>query len=154
MADGRRLKRGAGAVALASFIMANVSELDRAWAAFEAGDYAQAERLAFLLKSGREKHFLLGYIYAFTERFDEARRVFVALRNQAIEVGNLSAQHRALHQVGMVERMAGNWEAARLCFEEEIELIALLSENTLEISVNAYEMGLTSLYWVTTNKQR
>lgn len=98
--------------------------------------------------SAEDRHqaeFGLGYALAFLGEFDEARGCFTLLRAQAAAQGDLSAEHRALHQVGMVERMAGNWEAAHACFAEEEGLIVQLGSPDLEVAVNAYEQDLVAL---------
>ncbi|MHA0035941.1 tetratricopeptide repeat protein [Deinococcus sp. PESE-13] len=91
-----------------------MTDLSAAWAAFEAQDYALAEQQAQALlahpATASRARFVLGYVYAFTDRFDEARASFQALRQHAQKSGDPTAEHRALHQVGMVERMAGNWD--------------------------------------------
>ncbi len=90
--------------------------MTRAWAAFEREDWTQAEALyreilsAFILTSveRQEARFGLGYVLAYVQRFDEARELFVSLREQAAAGDDLAFEHVALHQVGMVERMAGH----------------------------------------------
>jgi len=92
-----------------------------------------------------QAEFGLGYALAFLGEFGEARQCFNHLRLQAAARGDLSAEHRALHQVGMVERMAQQWEAAHACFVEERLLIGHLGSPDLEVAVNAYEMGVVTL---------
>lgn len=128
-----------------------MTDLSAAWAAFEAQDYALAEQQAQALlahpATASRARFVLGYVYAFTDRFDEARASFQALRQHAQKSGDPTAEHRALHQVGMVERMAGNWDAARRCFLEERELLASLPEDPLAASANAYEVATVALHF-------
>ncbi|ANC70594.1 tetratricopeptide repeat protein [Deinococcus radiodurans] len=128
-----------------------MTDLSAAWAAFEAHDYALAERQAQALlahpATASGARFMLGYVYAFMDRFDEARASFQALQQQAQKSGDHTAEHRALHQVGMVERMAGNWDAARRCFLEERELLASLPEDPLAASANAYEVATVALHF-------
>lgn len=92
-----------------------------------------------------QAEFGLGYALAFLGEFGEARQCFNRLRLQAAARDDLSAEHRALHQVGMVERMAEQWEAAYACFVEERLLIEHLGSPDLEVAVNAYEMGVVTL---------
>ena len=121
----------------------------RAWAAFQREDWTQAEALYREILSApiltsverQEARFGLGYVLAYAQRFDEARELFVSLREQAAAGDDLAFEHVALHQVGMVERMAGHWEAAQDCFERERELIARLGNAPLAVAVNAYELG-------------
>ncbi len=115
--------------------MVNLHE--QAWTAFEQGDYAQAEALFGTLPDP-DSAFGLGYVLAFTGRFDEARHIYAELRMQARET---PLEHIYLHQLGMVERMAGDWAAALARFEEESELIAGLGNPPLPVSANAYELG-------------
>ena len=104
----------------------------RAWAAFEREDWTQAEALyqgilsdpALTSVESREARFCLGYVLAHVQHFDEAREIFASLREQAAAGDDLASEHVALHQVGMVERIAGHWQAAQECFECERELIA------------------------------
>lgn len=98
-------------------------------------------------EQGRHARFGLGYCLAFTNHFAEARAEFAGLREDAQMSGDCHAEHRALHQVGMVERMAGNWAAAQTCFEEEQGLIASLGNQDLPVSVNAYELAQIALYF-------
>ena len=93
----------------------------------------------------QQAEFGLGYSLAFLGEFEEARQCFTRLRVQAAGRNDLSAEHRALHQVGMVERMAENWAAAHACFVEEQQLIQQLGSPDLEVAVNAYEMGIVTL---------
>ena len=123
--------------------------MTRAWAAFQREDWTQTEALyreilsAPILTSVERQgaRFGLGYVLAYAQRFDEARELFVSLREQAAAGDDLAFEHVALHQVGMVERMAGHWEAAQDCFERERELIARLGNAPLAVAVNAYELG-------------
>ena len=123
--------------------------MTRAWAAFEREDWTQAEALYCeilndpILTSLEQQgaRFGLGYVLAYVQRFDEAREIFASLREQAAAGDDLAFEHVALHQVGMVERMAGHWEVAQDCFERERELIARLGNAPLAVAVNAYELG-------------
>ena len=123
--------------------------MTRAWAAFQREDWTQTEALyreilsAPILTSVERQgaRFGLGYVLAYAQHFDEARELFVSLREQAAAGDDLAFEHVALHQVGMVERMAGHWEAAQDCFERERELIARLGNAPLAVAVNAYELG-------------
>ncbi len=131
-----------------------MNRLDEAWAAFERKDHAEAERLyqsvlGDAARSDEEQggaRFGLGYVLAFTGRHDEARGCFEALHQEALERQDLEAAHRALHQVGMVERLAGRWASARQTFERERTLIAQLGDPDLAVSINAYELGLVALH--------
>ncbi len=118
------------------------------WAAIDEGRYPDAERQLNQdpdLRSGRAGQMALGYVYAFTERFDEARAVYTALRDEARAEGD-DWEHIALHQLGMVERLAGDWPTALARFEEEAALIAALGDRPHKQAVNAYELGTVHLH--------
>lgn len=128
----------------------NVADaLNFAWAAFERDEHAQSEQefrsiltLPTLTAADRQQaRFGLGYALAFSQQFEETREIFASLRQEAATWGDLAFEHVALHQVGMVERMAGNWQAAQDCFECERKMIARLGNADLAVSVNAYELG-------------
>ncbi len=127
----------------------DANAMSRAWAAFGREDWVQAEALyqgilsdpALTSSEQQEARFGLGYVLAYTWRFDEAKEIFISLRQEAATRGDLAFEHVALHQVGMVERMAGHWQAAQDCFECEREMIARLGNADLAVAVNAYELG-------------
>ncbi|GAA5502835.1 hypothetical protein Dxin01_02582 [Deinococcus xinjiangensis] len=129
-----------------------MDKLAQGWAAFESEDFALAEQIFCTMTetTGEEAQwgrFGLGYVTAFTGRFDEARMLFAALRTEAREVGDRGAEHRALHQVGMVERMAGRWAEAQACFAQERQLIEALGHEPLAVSINAYEVATVALHF-------
>ena len=123
--------------------------MTRAWAAFQCEDWTQAEALyreilsdpALTSAERQGARFGLGYVLAHVQRFDEARELFASLREQAAAGNDLAFEHVALHQVRMVERMSGHWEAAQDCFEREQKLITRLGNADLAVAVNAYELG-------------
>ncbi len=127
----------------------DANAMTRAWAAFEREDWTQAEALyreilgdtALTSAEQQEARFCLGYVLAHADHFNEAREIFASLRQEAATRGDLAFEHVALHQVGMVERMAGHWQAAQDCFERERELIVRLGNADLAVAVNAYELG-------------
>lgn len=92
--------------------------LEECWALIESEDYARAEQGFRALLSGvtgeqaRQARFGLGYALAHLHRFEEARDLYRSLRQEARQRGAAFEEHRALHQMGMVDRMAGNWKAA------------------------------------------
>ena len=85
-------------------------------------------------------------MWAYTGRFSKARSVYQALLHDARARGDGWAAHRAQHQVGMVERLAGDWPAAQACFEAERQMIEALGCPDLPVSVNAYELGTVALH--------
>ncbi len=118
----------------------------RAWHFFEAEDFSRAEqefRRARLEPSlaNQARHGLV-YVFARTGRFDEARSECDLLRLEAQSRQDLSSEYVALHQRGMVERMAEQYLVALEVFAEEAKLIALLENPPLAVSANAYEQGI------------
>jgi len=136
------------------YAVAMVTEqLSNAWTLFTQDQYHEATT-AFRQLVGdhratdedrQQAEFGLGYSLAFLGEFDDARVCFARLRAQAADQGDVSAEHRALHQMGMVERMAERWAAAHACFVEEGQLIQRLGSPDLEVAVNAYELGIVTL---------
>lgn len=127
--------------------------IEQAWTAFTQDDYPLAERLfkAILAdvddgETMRQAQFGLGYVLAFTGRFDDARTLFTQLRDEAKKRGALNEEHRALHQMGMVARMAGRWLQAQQTFAEEAQLIEQMGQPSLPVAVNAYEQGFVALH--------
>lgn len=82
----------------------------------------------------------LGYLYAHTGRFDEARQVFTNLREQ--HRGDVW-EHIPVHQLGRVERLAGQHEAALELFTAELGLIRKLDGAQHELAVNALERSIS-----------
>jgi tetratricopeptide (TPR) repeat protein len=123
-----------------------VNLIQTAWAAFEAEDFDRAERdfrrarLEPLL-AAEARHGLV-YVFARTGRFEEARAECHLLQLEAQSQNNKSSQYVALHQLGMVERMAGELETALKIFGQEQAIIASLENPPLAVSANAYEMGI------------
>ena len=122
--------------------------LQLAWEKFDAGDFLGAEALylACLQQTSasdaeRYSAVLMGLVYteSFLEKYDEARQYGRRLLDAA---KNAADQHVALHQLGMVERMAGNLsDALQLFLEEERVIQASFSNDDLRLSVNLYEQA-------------
>lgn len=113
--------------------------LQDVWLAIDERRYGQAEALLGSndeLRPTRAGQMALGYIYAHTGRCGEARRVFGHLREQ--HRGD-DWEHIAVHQLGRVERLAGEPEAALKFFEEERALIRAQGEEAHKLAVNALE---------------
>lgn len=84
----------------------------------------------------------LGYIKAEQAQYNEARKIYTEIRERTVAKGNSKEEHIAVHQLGMVERMAGNYEAALALFTEEFVL--LNNENpdfAAGYAANFYEKG-------------
>ncbi len=120
--------------------------ITRGWAAFEAEDFSSAERE---FRSARlepstastARHGLV-YVFAKTGRFDNARAECELLHLEAQALSDLEAQYIALHQLGMVERMAEEYLTALEVFAREAQIIAQLEHPPLAVSANAYEQGI------------
>ncbi|GMA16650.1 hypothetical protein E5F05_13195 [Deinococcus metallilatus] len=117
------------------------------WQAIDEGRYADARaRLEAdpALLASDPGQMALGYALAHDRRFDEAREVYGRLR--AAHAGQ-PWEHVPLHQLGTVERLAGNPGAALRLFEEERALIERLPEDerAFKRAVNGYEVGVNRL---------
>jgi tetratricopeptide (TPR) repeat protein len=123
-----------------------MNRLAKAWAAFEAEDFTQAEqefRKARLEPStaNQARHGMV-YVFARTGRFDQARSECDLLRLEAQSQSDLVLEYVALHQLGMVERMAEQYQTALKIFTQEALIIAKLENPPLAVSANAYEQGI------------
>ena len=123
-----------------------MNELAAGWAAFHAEDFEAAEE-AFWQSDGtpsvtREARGGLVYVYARTGRFIEAREGCEALRLEAVALGDLALEYAALHQLGIVERLAGQFETALEVFASERTVIASLGQPPLARCANAFESGV------------
>lgn len=126
--------------------------LAKAWEMFDTGNYLAAETLYLqcldLISSsdtGSLAIVLNGLIYteAFLKKYDEAQKYGSMLLDQA---RNVDERHIAVHQLGMVARMAGNYEKAIALFSEEEALIhSAFPDDPLRISANLYEQGYVAL---------
>ncbi|PYE53368.1 tetratricopeptide repeat protein [Deinococcus yavapaiensis] len=116
------------------------------WSAIDEGRYEDAEALLKRddeLSRAPAGQMALGYIFAFRGHFDEARHVYASLRETAREHPERMREYIAVHQLGVVERMAGRLDAALALFEEEYGLIDPDADHAL--AVNAYELGQVAL---------
>jgi tetratricopeptide (TPR) repeat protein len=120
--------------------------IHQAWALFEEGKLEQAEQLYRQQLEANPKHEAalhgLGYVLAEQKRFEEAEGCYLELLNLARHRNDPIASHRAIHQLGMVQRIAGRYEEALVSFQTEAEI--MLNE-PLAISANAYEQGYIHL---------
>jgi Flp pilus assembly protein TadD len=123
-----------------------VNLIQTAWAAFESEDFERAERefrRARLEPAlARQARHGLVYVFARTGRFEEARAECHLLQLEAQSHNDKSSEYVALHQLGMVERMAGQFETALEVFGKEQQIIASLENPPLAVSANAYEQGI------------
>lgn len=112
---------------------------ERAWKSYEAGEYGGSlelfGRAVKLAKDAEQRdRFLSGSCYALAalRRFAKARKIYKALFKK-------SRSHVYLHQLGMVEREAGNYEKALRLYEQERKLIS--GKDVLATAANLYEFG-------------
>ena len=126
--------------------------LAKAWKLFDAGaaDAAETVYLDCYRKVNSANHevytsVLMGLIYveSFLKKYDEARKyaeILVRIANSDEE------RHVAIHQYGMVERIAGNFSNAKTLFQQEAELIHMaFAGNDSMLSANFYEQAYLEL---------
>ena len=127
-------------------------KLAKAWQLFDSGELAKAESL--YLDCFRQAHsnnhreyitVLMGLIYVESAltRYDEARKYAEVLLGAAYTD---EERRIAVHQCGMVERMAGNYYEAKKLFQQEVELIhKAFSDDNLRLAANFYEQAYIDL---------
>ena len=124
----------------------------KAWQLFDSGAIDAAEMLYLdcyrhASSSNHDTYtsVLMGLVYveSFLEKDDEARKyaeILVSIANSDEE------RHVAIHQYGMIERMAGNYSNAKTLFQQEMELICkTFADNDLILSANLYEQAYVEL---------
>ena len=127
-------------------------KLAKAWQLFDSGavDAAESVYLDCYRKVNSANHevytsVLLGLIYVESslKKYDEAQKyaeILVRIANSDEE------RHVAIHQYGMVERIAGNYSNAKKLFQQEAELIhTAFADNDLMLSANIYEQAYIEL---------
>jgi tetratricopeptide (TPR) repeat protein len=89
---------------------------------------------------------MLAFVKSHQGDFVEARQIYTSLRLDAVSRGDRSSEAVALHQLGMVERLAGEYGAAISLFEQEFALRSKhLPDDYLGFSANLYEQGYIAL---------
>lgn len=121
----------------------------KAWSLFDAGDLNGARALYLdCLSTARADELApvwmgLIYVESGSGNFDSARQYASRLLGRA---QSKEDEHIALHQSGMVERMAGEYARALELFEREAEIIRdALQNEDMSVSVNLYEQGYVRL---------
>lgn len=133
--------------------MESVNEsLAKAWEKFDHGDYTGAESLYLFCYEQISQTdtqsltaTLMGLVYVetFLKKYNEARKYGYLLLNEA---KNNEEKHIAIHQLGMVERMAGNYsKAMELILQEKRLLFSYFPDDPQRMSANLYEQGYVAL---------
>ncbi|HLR52980.1 MAG TPA: tetratricopeptide repeat protein [Candidatus Avamphibacillus sp.] len=132
-----------------------VKKLQNAYNAFEKGRMKQAEIL-FLecvdkiddRESPAYKQALHGFALVKSElgNYPEARELYLEILRIAESVDNKEEEAIAYHQLGMVERLAGQYEKALRFLSTEAEIYKTLNGDFhLELAANVYEKGMIYL---------
>jgi tetratricopeptide (TPR) repeat protein len=140
-----------------SFIMTTltiVELLERAFLAFDDQRLEEAEILYRQVlaqalpdtEDYRNATFMLGFVKSHLGEFDEARQLYQSLLQDAQQRNETRAIGIQLHQLGMVERLAKNYEQASVFFDREYtHLQTHLPNFYAGFSANAYERGYIQL---------
>ncbi|MCS6839479.1 MAG: tetratricopeptide repeat protein [Roseiflexus sp.] len=125
--------------------------LHQASLAFDKGRYDEAERLyaaALAAGSSSERELYkkaahgLAFAYCFRGKFDQARELYANLYRLVQEARDMPWQAIVLHQRGVVERMAGEFDRALAIFQEEYRFRAShLPDDLAGFAANLYEQG-------------
>ncbi|MCP2013259.1 tetratricopeptide (TPR) repeat protein [Deinococcus sp. HSC-46F16] len=121
--------------------------LPEVWAAIDREDWEEARKRLEAdpdLLASRAGQMALGYVLAHTGDHAGAREVYGRLRQA--HAGD-PWEHIAVHQLGMVERLAGEHRAALRLFAQERALIGALpgAERPFKRAVNGYELVVNHL---------
>ena len=127
-------------------------KIAEAWNLFDKGDFSKAEAIyRECLKEVDANEYetyaavLMGLIYtqSFQEKYDDARDYAKELMEIA---PNEEELHIAMHQAGMVERMAGDYDEAMKLFCQEEEVIQrAFPKDDLRIATNLYEQAYVNM---------
>lgn len=132
-----------------------MKEINEAFELFEQGEFEKAEAiyLACLEELRDEKSdaykavlYGLGYVKSHQGEMDKAKQYFNEVREIALEQADKKEEAMALHQLGMVERMAGEYEEALRLFTAEKEIWkGHFPDFYIGFSANCYEKGYIAL---------
>jgi tetratricopeptide (TPR) repeat protein len=117
-----------------------IATKENAWKAYDQQDFNLAAKLwKQLIKTASNEmerdSFRYGYGYTLVrlKRFEEARAIYQRFYEK-------TNSHIFIHQIGMVEREAGNYVRAAELFKQEQAMLA--TEDNLAIAANLYEQAL------------
>lgn len=132
-----------------------MQKINEAFELFDQGEYEQAEQVYLdCLSELKDRHSDsykavlngLGYVKSHQGKFREAKQYFNELLNLSLEQADKKEEAMALHQLGMVERMAGEFEKALHFFTEEERVWSQhFSDFSVGFSANFYERGYIAL---------
>ncbi|WP_422123327.1 tetratricopeptide repeat protein [Planococcus sp. X10-3] len=128
-----------------------MQELDEAFDFFDKGEFQQAEEIYLsCLRSISDKTSVsykaalngIGYVKSFQGQFGKATAYYQELLEISKRESNLKEEAMALHQLGMVGRMAGNYQQATEFFIAEGEIWTRhFPDFYVGFAANFYERG-------------
>ena len=122
-----------------------MSLIEQAWNAFDAGDFERARTLyeqhLHSHPTDEQARFGLGYVYVNLGLFQEAEALYEGLYQEALKAQDPRA-HQAMHQIGMLRRVQGDYAGALTAFEQEKPLIP---DDAFPRAINTYELGMCHL---------
>ena len=128
-----------------------MEEIDEAFELFDRGEYEQAEQMYLRcldeLKDEKSASYSsvlngLGYVKSHQGQFEKAKQYFNGVLQIAFEEDDKNKEAMALHQLGMVERMAGKYESALAFFKREHKIWQQhFPDFYTGFSANSYERG-------------
>ena len=128
--------------------------MQQAYTAFDNGHLVQAEQLyRLVLQQAEAENKIyksavngLAFTYSLQKDFERARELYRNLYKLVCLQNDRKWQAITLHQLGMVERLAGNFQKAQQLFQHEYEFRVLnLPDDLAGFSANYYEQGYVYL---------
>jgi tetratricopeptide (TPR) repeat protein len=121
-----------------------IATKENAWEAYDQKNFDVAAKLwEQLIKTASNDmerdsfRYDYGYTLVGLKRFDEASSIYEQLYEK-------TSSHIYIHQIGMVEREAGNYVRAAKLFKQEQAMLA--TEDNLAIAANLYEQALVESF--------